>query len=92
MTAGQLKQIKYWTETYGNSGAPDQRAVETFMDCENRESIAMLRNELSAVTKGAVADASLDALLKANRKQKHGSYPEWAKLMLLWMANYKGYT
>ena len=92
MSLGQLKQIKYWADAYGNSGAPDQKAVETFMDCENRESISMLRNELSAITKGAAAEASLDALLRANRKQKHGSYQEWAKAMLLWMANYKGYS
>jgi hypothetical protein len=83
-------QLKYWADNYGGSGATDQRAVETFIECENRETVASLRNDLSAVAKGNYEQATLEKMLKPQRLHKHSSYAEWAKLMLLWMAAYKG--
>lgn len=83
------KQVTYWVQYYGNSGAPDQRAVETFMDCETREVVVMLQNELRGISLGNFRPEILDRLVGAKRRMNHGSYQEWAKLMLLWMSSYK---
>jgi len=88
--ARHYKQIGNWVEQYGNSGAPDQRAAEIFMDCETRESITMLQNELRSVAAGRYKESVMDSVLKPARRSKHGSYEEWARLMLLWISNYKG--
>ncbi len=83
------KQLTYWAQNYGNSSVPDQRAVETFMDCETREGVSGLRNELMGVAGGNFDETVFDKILGANRKFRHGSYIEWARMMLLWMASYK---
>ena len=90
MSTPVYKQITYWAQQYGNSGSPDQRAVETYMDCETREAVSTLQNELRGLTVSGAMPEVLDKTIGAKRRMKHGSYQEWAKMMLLWMANYKG--
>lgn len=84
------KRTAYWVDNYGKSGIPDERAVQTFMDCETFEEVNSLRNELIAIADGKFKDEIMTIVLGNNRKVKYGSYDSWAKLMLLWMANYKG--
>jgi hypothetical protein len=84
------KQLNYWLKNYGNSGASDQQAVQTFVDCENREVISGFRAELLGITHGNYADELFDRSVGVKRRARHGSYSEWAKMMLLWLASYKG--
>jgi hypothetical protein len=83
------RQLKVWVEQYGSAGVPDQRAVHTFIECENAETLQMLQNELIGISHGNYDEGSLEKLLKAQRKINFNSYEEWAKLMLLWIAGFK---
>ncbi len=82
-------RIPYWIEHYGKAGLPEQKAVEVFMDCETREMISSFRNEIQGIAQGNFQEESLDKIVGVSRKIKFGSYQEWAKLILLWIANYK---
>lgn len=82
--------LKQFMTIYGAPGVEDQRAVHTFMDCETTESITMLRNEVRAIASGNFHSQSLDLIVGRGRMTKYGSYDNWAKLMLLWMANHRG--
>ena len=82
-------RIKAWCDVYGKSDADDKRAVEDFMTCEANEAVASLRAELVAVTRGIFDDRTFDAIVGQKRRLKYGTYDAWAKIMLLWMANYK---
>ena len=86
-----FKLVTYWVKTYANPGITDQRAVETFMDCESAEGASGLRAELRAISAGNFREQSLDMTIGAGRRLKFGSYEEWAHMMLRWMANYKPY-
>ena len=83
------QRVSYWVQNYGQSGIPDQRAVETFIDCETTEAVNMLRNELQMMAEGKFKEETADRLIGVKRKVKHGSYSDWAKLMLMWMVGYK---
>jgi len=90
MSKGQYyEQVIQWNKEYGSSGASDQRAIQTFMDCETDEKIRALRGQLYSISTGKFDAATLDKQLGAGRASKHGSYEQWAKLMLMWMAGYK---
>ena len=82
-------RIKAWCDIYGKSEADDKRAVEDFMTCEANEAIVSLRAELVAASRGTFDDRTFDAIVGQKRRIRHGSYDAWAKMMLLWMANYK---
>ena len=84
-----LKNVKLWADQYGKAGSGDQRAAQDFMICEQVDAINSFRSELVAITKGAVPDETLDALVGKPRKMRHESYKEWARMMLVWMANTK---
>ncbi len=79
-------KIKYWVDTYGNSGAEDRRALQDFVDCEATESVNSMRSELIGLSNGMFDETILGMLVGPNRKQKHGSYNAWAKMMLLWLS------
>ena len=84
-----LKNLNHWIRDYSVAGVPDQRSIENFIECESAESVSSLCNELRAVASGNFEDSELDQTLGMNRKFRHGSYQDWAKMMLLWSANYK---
>lgn len=86
-----MKSITYWVKTYANPGITDQRAVETYMDCESAEASRGLRAELITISSGNFQEQSLDLTIGKSRALKYGNYQEWAKMMLVWMANYKPY-
>lgn len=83
-------KIKYWAQNYGRADCPDQRAVEDFLECESREFINTFRSQLYAVSQGKYEEDIMGELVGKKREAKHGTYEDWAKLMLLWIANYKG--
>ena len=64
--------------------------MEEFIICEADESINALRFELQLVVSGKFEESVFDILIGNKRKARHGSYVEWAKLMLQWMASFKG--
>lgn len=82
-------KIRELLSLYSNDGTPDTTAVHTFMDCENEDTIRSLRNELSGIAAGNFMEENLQGTLGPQRKAKHGSYAEWAKRMLIWMAEYR---
>ena len=85
-----FKAIPAWVMEYGKAGNGDQRALEDFMTCEAREGVTSLKNELIAVSAGLFHEPTFDKIVGLDRKQKHGGFENWAKIMLLWMASYKG--
>ncbi|MBN8549674.1 MAG: hypothetical protein J0M12_10195 [Deltaproteobacteria bacterium] len=91
MTEGPIySRINYWVQNYGLSGIPDQKAVENFIECETTEAVRLLRFELELLAQGKFNQDSLDHLVGVKRRVKHESYDAWAKLMLQWIAGYKG--
>jgi hypothetical protein len=81
-------ELIYWKSNYANPGVLDQRAIQAYVDCETRERINSLRTQLHSISKGRYDDALFQKLFGPDRKQRHGSYQEWAKLMLRWLAEY----
>jgi hypothetical protein len=79
-------KIKYWVDHYGSSGADDKKGAELFVTCETAESIVSLRSELISMSKGNFNQSTIDVLIGLNRRHKHGSFENWAKMMLLWLA------
>lgn len=84
-----FKYLVYWARNYGNAGIVDQRAVTDFMDCETDEPVRGLRFELQLISEGNYLEETLVAHLGPQRREKHGSFEDWARMMLLWMASYK---
>jgi len=85
-----FKNLTYWAQTYGISGAEDKKCVEDFMECETDEAIRALRAELYTISQSKFDKDYLDQMVGVKRSKRHGSFEEWAKIMLLWMASYKG--
>ena len=82
-------EIKRWWTAYAGGGE-DQRSLHTFMDCEPTDRTAQLRLELGGIAQGNGNEELLAKVIGGSRKSKHGSFQEWARLCLLWMASHKG--
>ena len=80
-----LKRVRYWLQEYTQSGADDRRAAEQFVESETRETVQALQVELQALLQFEQADDHLDRLIGVKRRIKHGSYSNWASLMLQWL-------
>ena len=85
----QYIRVKYYIDSYGVSGTDDQRAVQTYMDCENREMIESLRTEMIGMSHSKFKPDTLDKIVGKSRIVKYGSYEQWAKYMLMWMSAYR---
>lgn len=83
-----LKYIPEFIKVYGAVGN-DQRAIQDYLECESNEAIAALRAEFVGVAQGSHPIEFLDKSLGAARKIKYGSHEQWAKNVLLWMAEKK---
>jgi hypothetical protein len=81
-------RIKEFISVYAYGVGDDQRSAQTYCDCESDEAIDTLRKELSAVSGGNFNSDIFDLLVGKNRVAKHGSYENWAKVCLLWIAQY----
>lgn len=77
--------IKYYYEIYAQ-GTDDKRAVENYCVCESDEMVRSFRGVLMGIANGDFNSETLNSLLGRDRVVKYGSYDEWAKLMLRWMA------
>lgn len=81
--------IRELLNVYTMGGTADKIAVHNFLDCENEDTIRSLRNELTGISAGNFTEETLKPVLGEGRRVTHGSYSEWAKRMLLWMAEYR---
>jgi hypothetical protein len=82
------KQVVYWAKNYASGGGPDQRHVQDFVECETTETITTFRAELYGISQGNYEEENLDKLIGQKRRILFGSYQEWAKTMLMWLASY----
>lgn len=85
-TTPLYKYVPLWVREYGQSGVPDQQAVQIFIDCETREVITGLQNELLAISHGRYKEEVFDLIVGIKRRIQHSSYDNWAKVMLQWIA------
>lgn len=67
----------------------DQKAVRLFKEYESMEKVRRLQAELMWVSSGQVYSPVLDSILGKTRKAKYNGYNNWAKLMLLWISQFK---
>ncbi len=79
-------RIAEWVREYGSSGADDMRALRDYIEIEANESISSLRTELHSLARGNYIEETIQKLVGAKRKVRHGTFDEWAKSMLRWMA------
>lgn len=80
-----LREVTYWIKHYGHPGVSDRHAIQTYLECENDEKIRPFRLQLNSIVNGKVEEESLNKLVGIARKNSHGSYERWAKLMLQWL-------
>lgn len=80
--------IKNWYDYYAISST-DQRAVEDFIECETAEVVRGFQSELIGITNGDCNEQALQGLMGKQRFERFGCWEEWAKMMLLWLANYR---
>ena len=78
-------RTRYWLNEYTQGGAEDRRAVDQFIECETRETIQAFQLELQALLQVDQPDDQLDRIIGTKRRVKHGSYANWAALMLQWL-------
>ncbi len=82
--------LRAFIQGYARSDVPDQRAVQDFMECETTEVVKPLQGELLLVLDGKYDREIFDKAIGVKRRAKYESYENWARLMLQWIANYKG--
>ncbi len=85
-----LLRVPNWLKEYGNTGNPDQRNVVDFMICESPEAVRALQSELILIKSGKIEDEKLDKIIGPKRKNLYNDYQNWAKMMLMWISEYKG--
>ncbi len=84
-----FKTLPFWAKNYAAPGVDDQRGIQDLIECETLEVVRAFENELRAVTNGLYHEPALIQMLGRNRKDRHGGYEEWARLMLMWLATYQ---
>ena len=84
-----FNRLRMWIREYSRSVGEDQRAIQDFMECETTEAVKALQAELYQIRQGNYLDEALEKLVGKPRKEKFGTYEEWAKMMLMWIASYK---
>ena len=83
-------KLRAWVQAYGRPDVPDQRAIQDFMECETGEVVRALQGELLMVSEGKYDELIFDQTIGVRRRAKHQTYENWARLMLQWIAGYKG--
>ena len=83
-------KIRSFIQSYARSDVPDQRAIQDFLECETGEVVRPLQAELMMVMEGKFDRNIFDQAVGIKRRAKYDSYENWARLMLQWIAGYKG--
>jgi hypothetical protein len=86
-TTRPFPRIKEFVSTYANGTGDDKRSAQTYCDCESDEAVEALRRELTAVAHGNFNADAFDLTVGKARVAKYGSYNQWAKLCLQWIAH-----
>lgn len=81
-------KIHYWIRHYAGN-TTDRRAVDDFVECETREVVNPFRTQLYQIAKGNFSEDSLVKIVGKGRKSTYGSFEQWAKMMLLWLARHR---
>lgn len=79
-------RVGLWIKEYGTGGSDDMRSIRDYLEIEANEAISSLRAELHSISKGNYTEDIMHKIIGQGRKVKHGSYDEWARLMLRWMS------
>lgn len=82
--------LRAFIQNYARADVPDQRAIQDFLECETSEVIRPLQGELQLVAAGRFDKDIFDKAIGIKRRAKFESYENWARLMLQWIAGYKG--
>lgn len=82
-------RIRYWLNEYAQEGADDRQAIAQLIQCETTETLQALRLELQMLLQFDQPDDQLDRIIGHKRRIKHGSYANWAALMLQWIVGEK---
>ena len=86
----QIPTVQYFIKTYDNSFSGILKsAAENFKRYESSEKYRRLQNELQAVAKDQVNENLCNQVMQIKRKQKYGSYANWAKILLLHLSQAK---
>jgi hypothetical protein len=78
-------KIYFWCQNYGRADVEDKRAVKEFVEIESDEVVKPFLTQLHTIADGNYDEEILDQQVGLKRRAKHGSYSEWAKLMLRWI-------
>ena len=82
--------VEYYQRRYAHSlSNNDQKAARLFKEYESVEKVRRLQQELLWVRNGQVLTQTLENILGKTRKSKYSGFENWAKLMLLWVAQAK---
>ena len=84
MSAG-FDKIIYWNQNYAAGGIEDRRAIGDVRLCESAEFLKPFESQLYTISQGTFDEENLHQIVGLKRKIKHGSYEQWAKLMLQWL-------
>ena len=80
-----FSRIGLWIKEYGSGGGDDMRSIRDYVEIEANEAVSALRAELYSISKGNYLEEVMHKIIGQGRQVRHGSYDEWAKLMLRWM-------
>lgn len=80
------KQLRYFLTGYAGPGIEDRRALESYIECETREAVSILRAELIGIKNGNFDEEIMKQILGPSRLARHTNYIEWAKVMLIILA------
>ncbi len=80
------EKIRYFKDNYLRPGYPDQRAITDFLECENTETVKSFQSILMSISNGSYNPKALESLLGKERVVRFGSYEEWARILLMWIA------
>ena len=82
-TMPKYEGVRYWVQNYADSEVEDLHTIEDFMHQEPVDRLRSFQHELHNISKGNYSDEYLGGVLSPKRRVKHGSYSNWARLMLL---------
>lgn len=83
------KILREWLKYYARPEAEDRRMIQEYMEIETAEKIRGIRAELIALKNAQYKEKSMKDFLGPRRLLKHKTPEDWAKSMLLWMADKK---
>jgi hypothetical protein len=78
-------KVIFWCQNYGRADVEDKRAAKDFVEIESDETVKPFLIQLHTIADGNYDQEILDQQIGIKRRVKHGSYAEWAKLMLKWI-------